>query len=66
MRNVAEEKSKEVLQQAVEGTKAKDIVGGLLGTKQDTTKKDSAKTANPAQQLLQNKLNNLLKKKKNN
>lgn len=61
--NVAEEKGKELVQKALEGDKAKDIVSGLLGTKQDTTKKDSTKTN--TQQQLQNKLNNLLKKKKN-
>ncbi len=65
--NVAEEKGKEVIKEAVKGTDAKEIVGNILGgNKQDTTKKDTTKTATPAQQLLQNKLNNLLKKKKNN
>lgn len=67
--NIAEEKGKEALQQAVSGSSAKDIVGNILGgNKQDTTKKDTTKTTtapNPTQQVLQNKLNNLLKKKKN-
>jgi hypothetical protein len=62
--NVAKEKGKEALQQAVQNTPAKDLVNGLLGAKKDTTKTDSTKTA-PVQNLLQNKLQNLLKKKKN-
>ncbi|MGC4023261.1 MAG: AsmA-like C-terminal region-containing protein [Cyclobacteriaceae bacterium] len=62
--NVAKEKGKEALKQAVENTPAKDLVNNLLG-KKDTTKvkKDSTKTG--VQDVLQNKLQNLLKKKKN-
>ena len=63
--NAAKEKGKEALQQAVKGTAAQDLVNNVLGTKQDTTKtkKDSTKTN--VQNVLQNKLQNLLKKKKN-
>jgi hypothetical protein len=61
--NAVQEKGKEVLQKAVQNTPAKDIVNNLLG-KKDTTKTDSTKKA-PVQDLLQNKLQNLLKKKKN-
>lgn len=65
---VVQEKSKEVVQEALKGTEPKEIVSNLLkGNKPDSTqqKTDSTKTA-PAEQLLQNKLNSLLKKKKNN
>lgn len=62
--NVAEEKSKEVVQQLTEGKDAKQIVNDLLGgNKQDSTKKDTAKTNDPIQNLL--KVKSLLKKKKN-
>ncbi|MGE0770363.1 MAG: AsmA-like C-terminal region-containing protein [Cyclobacteriaceae bacterium] len=60
---VVEEKSKEAVTQVLEGKDAKAVVSNLL--KGDTTKKDSTKTADPAKEL-QNKLNSLLKKKKNN
>lgn len=71
--NVVQEKGKEAVQEALKGTDPKDIVNNLLkGNKPDTTQqaqtqqpKDSTK-ATPAEQLLQNKLNSLLKKKKNN
>jgi hypothetical protein len=66
--NVVEEKSKEVVQEALKGTEPKDIVNNLLkGTKPDSAqqKADTSKTP-PVEQLLQNKLNSLLKKKKNN
>ncbi|MEQ8425372.1 MAG: AsmA-like C-terminal region-containing protein, partial [Cyclobacteriaceae bacterium] len=72
--NVVQEKSKEAVQEALKGTDPKDIVNNLLkGNKPDSTAqqtqtqqpKDSTK-ATPAEQLLQNKLNSLLKKKKNN
>lgn len=64
--NVAQEKGKQALQQAVQGTQAQDIVNSVLGTKKDTakTKADSAKV-NPVQDVLQNKLKGLLKRKKN-
>lgn len=62
----AKEKAKDAAQQLVQGTQAKDLVNNLLGGKKDTakTKTDSAK-ANPVQDVLQNKLQNLLKRKKN-
>jgi len=74
--NVAEEKGKEAIEGALKGGSAKDIVGGLLGTKKDTSKvkadstlikKDTTKTdlKQETQKLLQNKVQNLLKKKKN-
>jgi hypothetical protein len=59
----AKDEGKALLQDVVKDTKAKDLVGGLLGTKQDTLKKDSTKTTAP--DLLKNKVQNLLKKKKN-
>jgi uncharacterized protein involved in outer membrane biogenesis len=70
----AEEKGKEIIQQAVEGTNPKDIVNNLLKPKKDSTQvqsqtpQDSTKTnvQQETQKLLQNKLNGLLKKKKNN
>ncbi|WHZ07377.1 MAG: hypothetical protein OJF59_001130 [Cytophagales bacterium] len=64
--NVAKEKAQDALQQAVKGTQAQDVVNNILGAKKDTTKakKDSTK-ANPLQDALQNKLQNLLKRKKN-
>ena len=63
----AQEKGKDLLTDVVKDTKAKDIVGNLLGTKKDSTatKPDSTKTAAPVQDLLKNKMQNLLKKKKN-
>ncbi|MBS1506822.1 MAG: hypothetical protein JSS79_09255 [Bacteroidetes bacterium] len=62
----AKQKGKEAIQQVVEGTQVQDVVNNLLGTKKDTTKtkKDSTATQ-PVQNLLQNKLQNLLKRKKN-
>ena len=68
----AEEKGKEVVQQAIEGTKPKDIVNSILKPKKDSTQtqtpQDTAKTSTQedAKKLLQNKVNGLLKKKKNN
>jgi uncharacterized protein involved in outer membrane biogenesis len=68
--NVAEEKGKEVIKDALAGDKPKEIVGSLLGNKTDTTKTktDSTKTdvKQETQKVLQDKLQNLLKKKKNN
>ena len=67
----AEEKSQEAIKQAVEGTSPKDIVNNILKPKKDSTQtatpQDTAKTTTQqdAQKLLQNKLNGLLKKKKN-
>jgi hypothetical protein len=66
----AEETSKEVVQQAIEGTNPKDIVNNILKPKKDSTQsptQDTTKTSvqQDAQKLLQNKLNGLLKKKKN-
>jgi uncharacterized protein involved in outer membrane biogenesis len=61
--NTAQEKGKELIQDAVKGTEAKTLVNSILG-KQDTTKTDSTKTAAPVQDLLKNKMQNLLKKKK--
>ena len=55
-----QQKAEQAVQEAVKGTNPKDIVDNVL--KGDSTKKDSTK----ATQQLQNKLNNLLKKKKNN
>lgn len=64
----AEQKGQEAIQQLSQGTKPEDVVNNLLGgTKPDTTKKakkdSAAKPADPLNNLLQNKLNNLLKKK---
>jgi hypothetical protein len=71
--NVVQEKGKEAVQEALKGTDPKDIVNNLLkGNKPDSTTqtqknqpKDTTK-APEVEQLLQNKLNSLLKKKKNN
>jgi hypothetical protein len=60
VKETVQEKTKEAVQEAVKGTNPKDIINNAL--KGDTTKKDSTKTT----QQLQNKLNNLLKKRKNN
>jgi hypothetical protein len=59
VKETVQEKTKEAVQEAVKGTNPKDIINNVL--KGDSTKKDSTKTT----QQLQNKLNNLLKKKKN-
>ncbi len=67
----AEEKSQEAIKQAIEGTNPKDIVNNILKPKKDSTQttapQDTVKTntQQEAQKLLQNKLNGLLKKKKN-
>jgi len=60
------DKAKEAVQQAVQGTQVQDAVNTLLGVKKDSAaaKADSAKTKT-VQDVLQNKLQNLLKKKKN-
>jgi uncharacterized protein involved in outer membrane biogenesis len=62
VKQAAQEKAQEAIQEAVKGTDPKDIVNNIL--KPDSTKKDS--TSNKATEQLQNRLNNLLKKKKNN
>ena len=74
--NVAEEKGQQSIDDALKGDKPEDIIGGLLGTKKDTSKAkkdttqvkaDSTKTdlKQETQKVLQDKLQNLLKKKKN-
>ncbi len=60
----AKEKTQEALQEVVKGTDPKDVVNNLLKPKADSTKKDTTATQKATEQL-QNKLNNLLKKKKN-
>ena len=64
--NAAKEKGKEVLQDVIKGSPAKDILGDILdgGAKKDSTKIDTTKAA-PLKDALQNKLNNFFKKKKN-
>ena len=52
--NTAQEKGKEVIQDALKGTDASSIVDNILG-KKDTTKTDSTKTTAPVQDLLKNK-----------
>lgn len=64
VKETAKEKTQEALQEAVKGTDPKDIVNTLLKPKADSTKKDSTATQKATDQL-QNKLNSLLKKKKN-
>lgn len=72
--NVVQEKSKEALQEVVKGTDPKDIVGSLLKvnkpdsaqTTETPQQPDTTKKVAPVEQLLQNKLNSLLKKKKKN
>jgi len=65
----AEQKGKQELEKVVKGTEAEEAVNALLGLKKgdstkgmDTTK--TAKPADPVNQALQNKLQDLLKKKK--
>ena len=61
-----EQKGKEELQKVAKGTQAEEAVNALLGVKKvDSTKaKDTTQTVKPAD-VLQNKLQNLLKRKKN-
>lgn len=59
---VVEEKKEQLVKDLTEGQKPKDVINNLL--KPDTTRNDSTKQK-PVEQL-QNKLNNLLRKKKNN
>ena len=64
----AEEKSKEAVDKIISGEKPKDVLNNLLkgGAKTDSTKaKDSTATKTDPAKQLQNKLNSLLKKKKN-
>jgi len=74
--NVAEEKGQQAIEGALKGDKPEDIIGGLFGSKKDTTKikgdttqlkQDTTKTdlKQETQKVLQDKLQNLLKKKKN-
>ena len=65
-----QEKSKQAVQDLLAGEKPKDALNNLLNPKKDTTTKataDSTKTdlKQDAQKALENKLQNLLKKKKN-
>jgi hypothetical protein len=64
--HAAEQKGKEELQKVVKGTQAEEAVNALLGiNKPDSTQaKDTTQTVKPVN-VLQNKLQNLLKKKKN-
>ncbi|MBX2913780.1 MAG: AsmA family protein [Cyclobacteriaceae bacterium] len=66
----AQEKGKQAVQDLLAGEKPKDAINNLLNPKKDTTVKtngDSTKTdlRQDAQKALENKLQNLLKKKKN-
>jgi hypothetical protein len=71
---VAEEKGKQAVQGILEGEKPKDVLNNILKPKSDTSKvasgapADTTKTdvKQEAQKALENKLQNLLKKKKNN
>jgi hypothetical protein len=70
---VAEEKGKQAVQDILEGGKPKDILNNILNPKKDSTAvdgtpKDSTKTdvKQDAQKVLEDKLQNLLKKKKKN
>ncbi len=71
---VAEEKTKQAVQDILEGEKPKDVLNNILNPKKDTAKvaegtpADSTKTdvKQETQKALENKLQNLLKKKKNN
>jgi hypothetical protein len=74
--NAAEEKGQQAIDGALKGDKPEDIIGNILGTKKDTSKiktdttqikSDSTKTdvKQETQKVLQDKLQNLLKKKKN-
>lgn len=75
--NVGKEKGQQAIESVLKGDKPKDIIGNILGTKKDTSniqkdstqiKKDSTKTdlKQETQKVLENKLQNLLKKKKKN
>lgn len=70
----AEEKGKQALEQVLDGGKPKDVLNNILKPKKDSTakagetSKDSTKTdiKQEAQKVLEDKLQNLLKKKKKN
>jgi hypothetical protein len=70
----AEEKGKQAVQDVLGGKKPEEALNSLLNPKKDTTKageaapKDSTKTdvKQDAQKVLEDKLQNLLKKKKKN
>jgi hypothetical protein len=66
VKNVAQEKATDAVKNLVKDSPAKDVINNILGggAKADSTKKDSTKT-DPIKDALQNKLNNLFKKKKN-
>jgi len=65
--NIAEQKAQEAVKQLTEGAKPEDVVKNLLKTnKPDSTKKDSTAQQQAPLDQLQNKLNNLLNKKKKN
>lgn len=75
--NVAEEKGQQAIEGALKGDKPEAIIGNILGTKKDTSKvkkdstqikADSTKTdlKQETEKVLQDKLQNLLKKKKKN
>ena len=75
LNNLGEEKKKEALKQLSQGVKPEDVLKNILGgnkpdstkVKADTTKVKKDTTAqDPVKDMLQNKLQNLLKKKKNN
>jgi uncharacterized protein involved in outer membrane biogenesis len=71
--NIAKEQGTKVIEKAVKGTEAEKVIGGLLGSKKDTSKTaktDTAKTTTPTQDVKQKvedqakqKLKGLLKKK---
>lgn len=61
---VAKQEGTKAVEELTKGTEVEGIVKNILGTKSDSTKKDSTKIVVPNE--LQNKLQNLLKKKKNN
>ena len=67
--NAAKEEGTKALQKAVKGTEAEKVLGGILGTKKDSTKTDTTKTK-PAEDVkkqvedkAKDKIKSLLKKK---
>jgi uncharacterized protein involved in outer membrane biogenesis len=64
VKEAVQEKTQEALKEVVKGTDPKDVVNNILKPKPDSTRKDSSATKKTVDQL-QNKLNGLLKKKKN-
>ena len=68
VKNVAEEKAKETIQELVKDSPAKDVVNSILGgenVKKDSTQAKDSTKVDPVKDVLQNKLQNLLKRKKN-